>query len=86
MKVTQEFQGVRDGDVYPTTIAVGEDCPPELEAAAIAIGAVETAGKVEPPVLTDAQRAEEAARLKAETDAAKADKAKGAAPENKVAG
>ena len=88
MKVIKEFQGVREGDVYPTTIAEGEECPAELEAAAIFLGAVEGAGKVKPPVLTEAQKAEEAARLKAEADAAAAAPAETAAhpvaPENKA--
>jgi hypothetical protein len=88
MKVIKSFQGVREGDVYPTTIEEGEDCPPELFEAAQALGAVEGAGKVKPPAQTEAQKAEEAARLKAEADAAAKAPAETAAvdgaPENKA--
>jgi len=35
------FEGVRDGEIYPTKFAKGEECPPELEAGALALGALE---------------------------------------------
>ena len=35
------FEGVRDGEIYPTQFAKGEECPPELEAGALALGALE---------------------------------------------
>lgn len=40
MKATQEFSGVKAGDVYPSTIAVGDDIPAELEEAAVALACV----------------------------------------------
>lgn len=41
MKFTAEFKGVRAGDVYPTEFKPGDECPPDLEDAAKACGAVE---------------------------------------------
>ena len=41
MKFIKPFYGCRDGEIYPTNFEQGEDCPPELEAAAIELGAVE---------------------------------------------
>lgn len=41
MKFIKPFYGVKAGDIYPTRFQVGDDCPPELEAAAIELGAVE---------------------------------------------
>ncbi|MDR6585532.1 HeH/LEM domain-containing protein [Herbaspirillum frisingense] len=35
------FEGVRDGEIYPTQFAKGDECPPELEAGALALGALE---------------------------------------------
>ncbi len=40
MKATKEFRGVRPGEIYPSVIAVGEEIPEELEAAAIELGCV----------------------------------------------
>lgn len=40
MKFTKPFRGVKDGDIYPTEFAPGDDCPPELEAGALAMGAL----------------------------------------------
>lgn len=34
-KFTKDFEGVAVGEVYPRTFKPGDDCPPELEAAAI---------------------------------------------------
>ncbi|HDX0789757.1 TPA: hypothetical protein RNT04_001683 [Stenotrophomonas maltophilia] len=39
-KLTKPFRGVRDGEIYPTDFAVGDECPPELEAGARALGAL----------------------------------------------
>jgi len=39
-KLTKPFRGVRDGEIYPTEFAAGDDCPPELEAGARASGAL----------------------------------------------
>lgn len=48
MKVIKEFQGVREGAVYPSTIEVGSECPPELEEAGIELGCVEIEGDEKP--------------------------------------
>ncbi|MDT3530231.1 hypothetical protein ROV86_19210 [Stenotrophomonas pavanii] len=39
-KLTKPFRGVRDGEIYPTDFAVGDECPSELEAGARALGAL----------------------------------------------
>ena len=39
MKAIIQFSGVKSGDIYPSVIAAGEDIPPELEDAAIELGA-----------------------------------------------
>ena len=39
-KLTKPLFGVPNGEIYPREIAAGEDCPPELEAAARDIGAL----------------------------------------------
>lgn len=50
MKVIKPFRGVREGDIYPTEMQPGEDCPPELEGAGIELGCVELAeGEGEKP-------------------------------------
>lgn len=41
MKATKTFKGVKDGEIYPTEFAPGDEIPPELEAAAIELGAAE---------------------------------------------
>lgn len=41
MKFIKPFYGCRSGEIYPEHFAVGDECPPELEAAAIETGAVE---------------------------------------------
>ena len=42
MKVfAKSFEGVRDGEIYPTRFEKGDGCPPELEAGALALGALE---------------------------------------------
>lgn len=38
--LSKPFRGVRNGDIYPTEFAPGDECPPELTAAAIARGAL----------------------------------------------
>ena len=40
MKFIQPFKGCKQGDLYPTQFAVGDECPPELEFAAMDVGAV----------------------------------------------
>lgn len=39
-KLTRDFQGCRNGEVYPTQFAAGDECPPELEAAAVEVDAL----------------------------------------------
>lgn len=57
MKLTRDFEAVPNGEIYPRVLSAGEDCPPELEAHAIALGVVD---------------ADEAAKKAAEEAAAKA--------------
>lgn len=35
------FEGVRDGEIYPSQFSKGDECPPELVAGALALGALE---------------------------------------------
>lgn len=48
MKFTKPFSGAKAGDIYPTQFNVGDECPPELLAAAKAEGAV-AAAETPPP-------------------------------------
>ena len=55
MIFSEQFLGVRDGEIYPTTFEPGDECPPELLDAAKEVGAVagddadaKTAGKKVP--------------------------------------
>lgn len=41
MKLTKDFTGVPDGAIYPVRYSAGDECPPELEDAARACGAIE---------------------------------------------
>ena len=41
MKLAKPFLGVPDGGIYPVQYQAGDECPPELEAAAVALGAAE---------------------------------------------
>lgn len=52
MRFIKEFKGCQSGDIYPTRFAVGDTCPPELEAAAIEAGTVE----VVEPVKADTEK------------------------------
>lgn len=38
MKLKAAFSGVPNGSVYPVEYKVGDECPPELEAAAASLG------------------------------------------------
>ena len=44
-KFTKPFYGVKAGEIYPTQFEPGDDCPPELEAAAKAESALAADGK-----------------------------------------
>jgi hypothetical protein len=39
MQLVKPFLGVPDGEIYPVQYQPGEECPPELESAATALGA-----------------------------------------------
>lgn len=49
MKFIKEFRGVPDGDIYPVQYVAGDECPPELEAAATASGVLELVKALVPP-------------------------------------
>jgi len=44
MKFTKIFRGCPNGEIFPVDYAPGEECPLELEEAAISCGVVEVAG------------------------------------------
>jgi len=51
MQLVKPFLGVPDGEIYPVQYQPGDECPPELEAAAAELGAfddVESATDGEP--------------------------------------
>lgn len=48
MKFTKDFRGVPAGEIYPVQYKAGDECPPELETAAIETGAVEAKAKAAP--------------------------------------
>lgn len=43
-KFVKPFRGVPKGEIYPVHFKAGDDCPPELESAAKALGAVPKPG------------------------------------------
>lgn len=49
MKFTKAFHGVKAGEIYPRVFAPGDDCPPELEAAAKSVGALEVKAEARAP-------------------------------------
>jgi hypothetical protein len=64
-KLTRPFRGVPNGEIYPVEYKVGDECPPELEAGAFALGAL-AEGKKEPSENdVAAQRRELMAQLEA---------------------
>ena len=48
MKFIKPFKGCKQGDIYPTQFVEGDECPPELEAAAIETGSVEVKAAAKP--------------------------------------
>lgn len=46
MQLVQPFLGVPDGEIYPVQYHPGDECPPELEAAATELGAFDDAAPV----------------------------------------
>jgi hypothetical protein len=67
MKVTKEFQGVPDGEVYPRTYQPGDDCPAELLEAAVALEAVEP-DAADPEPVAETPPAQPAAQPKEKAD------------------
>jgi hypothetical protein len=41
-KLTKKIYGAPEGEVYPKWFEAGDDCPPELETAALSMDALET--------------------------------------------
>jgi hypothetical protein len=41
MKLAKQFQGVPIGKIYPVQYQPGDECPPELEAAAAELGVLD---------------------------------------------
>jgi hypothetical protein len=41
MIFTKEFKGCKAGEIYPTTFKPGDECPPELQEAAVVCEVVE---------------------------------------------
>lgn len=44
MKLAKDFECCPLGEIYPRILAAGEDCPPELEESARALGLLEESG------------------------------------------
>jgi hypothetical protein len=59
MKFSKPFRGVPDGEIYPVDYEPGQECPPELEASAIALEAVDAGGATGNDKLTVAQLRDE---------------------------
>lgn len=49
-KFTKPFRGVPEGKIYPIQFAAGDDCPPELEAGALSVGALSLIAHPPPPL------------------------------------
>lgn len=64
-RLTGPLTGAVAGDIYPTEFMAGDLCPPELEAAALAMDVL--GDEVEPDAATEAEAA-----AKAEAEAAEA--------------
>ncbi|MCA1857448.1 hypothetical protein LE190_16160 [Massilia oculi] len=50
MKLTKPFLGVPDGEIYPHQYQPGDECPPELQAAAVVLGAADAPAGATPAV------------------------------------
>lgn len=48
-KFIKSFRGVPEGEIYPVEYAAGNDCPPELEAGALSVGALSLAADAPSP-------------------------------------
>lgn len=80
MEFIVDFRGVQAGDVYPTYFVAGQECPPELEAAALDIGAIakpdpDESPEPEPEVETQQKKRQTAAKSKRSTAAQSGTKA-----------
>lgn len=69
-KFIKAFRGVRDGDIYPTEFAAGDECPPELVAGAESLGAIEDESDEEDDDGDGDDQGDEKAALQAQLDAA----------------
>jgi hypothetical protein len=49
-KFIKPFRGVPEGQIYPIQFAAGDDCPPELEAGALSVGALSLIADAPPPL------------------------------------
>ncbi|MBN4969348.1 hypothetical protein JY439_02575 [Stenotrophomonas maltophilia] len=50
-KFIKPFRGVPEGEIYPVQFVAGDDCPPELEAGALSVGALSLIANAPPPSL-----------------------------------
>lgn len=50
-KFIKPFRGVPEGEIYPVQFVAGDDCPPELEAGALSVGALSLMADTPPPFL-----------------------------------
>ncbi|UXB33939.1 hypothetical protein K7564_09045 [Stenotrophomonas maltophilia] len=50
-KFIKPFRGVPEGEIYPVQFVAGDDCPPELEAGALSVGALSLMADTPPPSL-----------------------------------
>jgi len=48
MKLNKPFKGVPDGEIYPVEYQAGNECPPELEAGARELDALEPSDDKQP--------------------------------------
>ncbi|MFE3968373.1 hypothetical protein [Stenotrophomonas sp. YIM B13575] len=49
-KFIKPFRGVPEGQIYPIQFTAGDDCPPELEAGALSVGALSLIADAPPPL------------------------------------
>ncbi|HIE1098253.1 hypothetical protein [Stenotrophomonas maltophilia] len=50
-KFIKPFRGVPEGEIYPVQFVAGDDCPPELEAGALSVGALSLMANAQQPFL-----------------------------------
>jgi hypothetical protein len=48
MQFSKPFRGVPNGEIYPVDYEPGQECPPELEASAIALEAIDVPAGEQP--------------------------------------